>query len=313
MALLCAVAVGLLVPLSSGVRSVLGGVSTGAIVVLFFLYGARLPTGQVLAGVRNLRLQGAVLAMTFVFFPLLGLLVSTAFGPVLGNELSLGVLYLCLLPSTIQSSVVMTGIAGGNTAAAITAATLSNVLGMAVTPVYVLLFAGVSGVASTGSPRSVLWMLLAPFLVGQLLQRLLGGWLRAHRPFTTAWDRSTIVLVVLVAVSGATARGVWQLVELAHLAVLALVSVGVLAVALICSWWWGRGLRLPWGDRVTLLMCGSQKSLATGMPMLAALFPATVAGPVAVPVIVFHQLQLLVTSVLARQLARRRVADNPGW
>lgn len=304
-ALLAMLAIGLLVPIPDAVRAALDICSDVAIVMLFFLYGARLATREVLSGLRNVRLQGTALATTFVLFPLLGLAASTLAQPLLGETLAQGVLYVSLLPSTVQSSVALVGVARGNVAGAITSATISNLLGMLVTPLLVLWLMHTSGSTGAGGIRSVLLLLLLPFVVGQLAQPLIGGYVRSKKRLTTIWDRGTIMLVVLVAVSTATASGVWSTVSPATLVGVLVVSGAMLAVAFAATWWGGRALGLGIEDRVALLMCGSQKSLATGLPMLAALFPAAIAGPIAVPVIVFHQLQLVLSSVIARRLARR--------
>ena len=309
--LLSMLAIGLLVPIPAGVLGVLDIASDVAIVVLFLLYGARLGTRDVLAGLRNVKLQGSALLVTFVLFPLVGLALSTLAEPVLGRTLAMGVLYVSLLPSTVQSSVALVGVARGNVAGAITAATISNVLGMVLTPMLVLVLMHTSSSTGSGGLRSVLLLLLAPFVLGQLVQPLIGRYVRAHKKVTTLWDRGTILLVVLVAVATATAAGVWSTVSAWTLAGVIAVSAVMLAVALGATWFGGRALGLPIEDRIALLMCGSQKSLATGMPMLGALFPAAVAGPIAVPVIVFHQLQLIVSSALARRLARRPEEPEP--
>lgn len=303
--LLSMLLIGLLVPIPAGLLNVLDVVSDIAIVILFLLYGARLGTRDVLAGLRNVRLQGTTLLVTFVLFPLVGLGLSTAAEPLLGETLARGVLYVSLLPSTVQSCVALVGVARGNVAGAITAATISNVLGMVLTPLLVLLLMHTSGSTGSGGLRAVLLLLLAPFVVGQLLQPLIGRFVRARKRLTTLWDRGTILLVVLVAVATATAGGVWSTVSAGSLVGVILVSAVMLSIALAATWFGGRALGLPIGDRIALLMCGSQKSLATGMPMLGALFPAAIAGPIAVPVIVFHQLQLIVSSAIARRLARR--------
>lgn len=303
-AIVGALVVGLLVPVPDAVREGLGVASTVAIVVLFLLYGARMPTRDVLAGLRHVRLQGGVLGATFVLFPLLGLAVATLAQPVLGAPLAAGVLYVSLLPSTVQSSVALVGVARGNVAGAITAATISSVLGMALTPALVLVFMGATGDVGLGGLRSVLLQLLLPFVVGQLLQPLVGGWVRAHKRLTQLWDRGTILLVVLVAVLTATADGVWDAVSVPALLGVLGASAVLLTVVLLGTWFGGRVLGLAAPDRAVLLVCGSTKSLATGLPMLGALFPAAVAGPIAVPVILFHQLQLITCAVIARRLGR---------
>lgn len=307
--------VGLLVPVPDGVRDVTGAAGDVAVVLLFLLYGARLSTRDVLRGLRDWRLQGGILAATFVLFPVLAWVAALLSEPFLGAGLAAGVLYLGLLPSTVQSSVAFTSVARGDVAGAICGATVSNTLGMVLTPLLALwLMTGggasgdAGGLASVGlgGIGGVLLQLLLPFAVGQVLQRWVGDWVRAHRPLTLAVDRGTILLIVFSAVADASAEGVWDGMSPWVVVALLGVSAVLLAVMLAATWWGGRGLGLDDERRVALLMCGSKKSLATGLPMAIALFPAAAVGTIAVPVIVFHQLQLVVCSVIARRLALRR-------
>lgn len=303
---------GLVVPVAPGVQRVVDGAADVAVTVLFLVYGMRLSTREVWAGLRNWRLQGGILASTYVVFPLLGLLVAWAVTPLVGGPLAAGLLYLSLLPSTVQSSVAFTSVARGNVAGAICGATVSNVLGMVLTPLLVLWL--MSGTGATGGDtaghgldglQTVLLQLLLPFVVGQLLQPLAGSWIRARRWLTLGVDRGTILIVVFSAVAAASSAGVWGGISAWTIVALLVVSALWLAVMLGLTWWGGAALRLPVEDRVALLMCGSKKSLATGLPMASVLFPVAVAGVIAVPVIVFHQLQLVVCAVLARRLALR--------
>ncbi|MCB7136578.1 bile acid:sodium symporter family protein [Cellulosimicrobium marinum] len=312
--LLVVLVLGLVVPVGADAQRVVDVVADVAVTVLFLVYGMRLSTGEVWAGLRNWRLQGGILASTYVVFPLLGILTAWAVAPVVGDDLAVGVLFLALLPSTVQSSVAFTSVARGNVAGAICGATVSNVLGMVITPLLVLwLLSDVAGGAGEpggatgglGGLRTVLLQLLLPFVVGQLLQPWVGSWVRARRWLTLGVDRGTILVVVFGAVAAATSAGVWSSVSGWAIVALLGVSALLLAVMLALTWWGGAALRLPVEDRVALLMCGSKKSLATGLPMASVLFPVAVAGVVAVPVIVFHQLQLVVCAVLARRLALR--------
>lgn len=310
-ALVGVLVLGMVVPIGPDVQRVADVVADVAVTVLFGVYGMRLSTGEVWAGLRNWRLQGGILAATYVVFPVLGLVVAWAVTPLVGAPLAAGMLYLALLPSTVQSSVAFTSVARGNVAGAICGATVSNVLGMVLTPLLVLwLMSGADGVAAGasggfGGLRTVLLQLLAPFVVGQLLQPWVGERVRARRRLTQAVDRGTILVVVFSAVAAASAAGVWA--DISAWAVVALLAVSalLLGVMLAVTWWGGAALRLPVEDRVALLMCGSKKSLATGLPMASVLFPVAAAGVIAVPVILFHQLQLVVCAVLARRLAQR--------
>ena len=309
-ALVATMVLGLVVPVPAGAQRVVDAVADVAVAVLFLVYGMRLSTTEVWAGLKNVRLQGGILASTYVVFPLVGLAVSWAVTPLVGAPLAAGILFLSLLPSTVQSSVAFTSVARGNIAGAICGATVSNVVGMVVTPLLVLWFMSSSGATGGLSGlRDVLVHLLAPFVVGQLLQPFVGRWIRARRWLTLSVDRGTILIVVFGAVAAATSAGVWAGISAWTIVALVGISALILVVMLAVTWWGGAGLRLGVEDRIALLMCGSKKSLATGLPMAAVLFPVAVAGTVAVPVIVFHQLQLIVCAVLARRLATRPA----GW
>ncbi|MCL2424433.1 MAG: bile acid:sodium symporter [Micrococcales bacterium] len=278
---------------------------TAAVVVLFFGYGVRTSRTELYDAVRAWRLQVGVLAATFVVFPVLG--VAAHLVPGLG-DLSAGVLYLALLPSTVQSSVVLTSVARGNVAGAVTAATASNILGIAATPALVAVLMGRSGGLGPGALVGVVTHLVVPFVAGQVAGRWWAPWVKAHPRLTQVTDRGTVVLVAYVSVSAATVSGAWTSMTPGHLVVLVTVCAVLLAAMLAATWYAGAWLGLDRPDRITLLMCGSKKSLATGLPMASVLFTPAVAASVALPVIVFHQLQLAVCAVLARRLAMQTLA-----
>jgi sodium/bile acid cotransporter 7 len=296
---LSALVLGLLLPATGVAAEVARTARTAAIVLLFFLYGGRMVTREVWDGLRNVRLQGRMLAATYVVFPVLGLLVQLV--PGLEPEAKRGLLFLCLLPSTVQASVVFTSVARGNVAGALTGATISNLVGIVLTPLLVGLLLVHTG--GTADATDIVVQLLLPFAIGQLVQPWIGPWLRGHARVTRTTDRSAIALVAYVSVSEATSSGAWDHVTVGALAALAGVSALLLAAMLAITWAGGRGMVV--GDRVALLMVGSKKSLATGLPMAAVLFTPALAASVTLPVIVFHQLQLATCAVLARRLAAR--------
>ncbi|MBB2923998.1 bile acid:sodium symporter family protein [Cellulomonas cellasea] len=294
---------GLVLPADGVAADVLGTVKTAAIVVLFFLYGARMATREVWDGLRAWKLQGSMLASTYLVFPLLGLAIQLLPDAVLADELKTGLLFLSVLPSTIQSSVVFTSIARGNVAGAICGATVSNVLGIVLTPLFVAVLLSRTGGPLGGSAAATLLQLLVPFVVGQAVQPWIGRWVRAHRPLTLVTDRAAILLVAYASVSEAQVSGAWDGITWVSLVVLLVVCAVLLAVMLATTWGVGGRIGLNRPDRIALLMCGSKKSLATGLPMASVLFSPVVAASVALPVIVFHQLQLATCAVIARRLA----------
>ncbi|MGO4462834.1 bile acid:sodium symporter family protein [Streptomyces sp. M-16] len=304
LALLATVGLAALLPARGAAATVADGASTGAVALLFFLYGARLSTREALDGLRHWRLHVTVLACTFVLFPLLGLAARGLVPTLLTQPLYSGLLFLCLVPSTVQSSIAFTSIARGNVPAAICAGSFSSLAGIVLTP---LLAAGLLGADAGGfSPDSLLKIvvqLLLPFLIGQVLRRWVGGFLVRRKKVLGYVDRGSILLVVYAAFSAGMAAGVWHRVSLPRLGALLAVEAVLLAVMLLVTWY-GAG-RLGFGreDRIAIQFAGSKKSLAAGLPMASVLFGAQ-AGLAVLPLMLFHQMQLMVCAVLARRRAR---------
>ncbi len=304
LAILATVGLALLLPARGAVAGGLSHVTTGAIAVLFLLYGARLSTRAALDGARHWRLHLTILLATFAVFPLLGLAAQAAAGPLLTPELAKGLLFLCLLPSTVQSSIAFTSIAGGNVAGAVCAASFSSLLGIVLTPLLATLLLGGGAVrVDPGSVLTLVLQLLLPFLLGQFSRRWTAGWIAAHRPALTLVDRGSILLVVYSAFSEGVVGGVWHTVSAVQLLVLAAFCVAVLAAALALTDQAGRRLRFSRADRIAIVLCGSKKSLASGLPMAAVLFAPHDVALMVLPLMLFHQIQLMVCTVLARRWA----------
>lgn len=273
------------------------------IVLLFFLHGAKLSRDAIVAGMRNWRLHLAVFLSTYALFPLLGL----GFGhlPLLTPSIAMGVLFLTLLPSTVQSSIAFTAMARGNVAAAVCSASFSNLIGIVLTPALVaLLMQGSQGMGgvSFSAIEKIVMQLLVPFVAGHLLRPWIGGWVARNKKLVTLVDRGSILLVVYTAFGAAVVEGLWKKVSGVDLAILCLVCSVILAVVLTATWFAAKAMKLPREDAVVLLFCGSKKSLASGVPMAGVLFPPAQIGIVLLPVMLFHQLQLIVCAILARRL-----------
>ncbi|MFE8582768.1 bile acid:sodium symporter family protein [Sphingomonas sp. NCPPB 2930] len=292
----------LLPPRGVGVR-VFDLAADTAIVALFFVHGAKLSRSALLAGARHWRLHAAILATSFVLFPLLGLAIAGSGLP--SPSLATGLLFLTLLPSTVQSSIAFTAIARGNVAAAVCSASLSNLLGIAVTPALAaLLLPGTGGVElSFGSVRAIVLQLLVPFAAGHMLRPWIGAWIAARKRLVTTLDRGSILLVVYTAFGAAVSQGLWSQVGALELAELVGWCALLLTVVLVLTGVMARAMKLAPEDAVVMRFCGSKKSLATGVPMAGVLFPPAQVGVVLLPVMVFHQLQLIACAFLARRLA----------
>ncbi|MFD6415249.1 bile acid:sodium symporter family protein [Streptomyces sp. NPDC060194] len=301
--LLGTVAVAALLPARGTVADVASWASTGAVALLFFLYGARLSTREAVDGLKHWRLHLTVLACTFVVFPLLGLAARGLVPWLLTPALYGGLLFLCLVPSTIQSSIAFTSIARGNVPAAICAGSFSSLAGIVVTPVLAALLIGGAAGFSADSLLKIVLQLLAPFVAGQLLRRWVGGFVTRHRKVLGLVDRGSILLVVYTAFSLGMVEGVWSQVTPLRLLALLGVEAVLLALMLSLTWYGAKRLGFPRGDRVAIQFAGSKKSLAAGLPMATVLFGAH-ASLAVLPLMLFHQMQLMVCSVLAARRAR---------
>ncbi|MER7701422.1 bile acid:sodium symporter family protein [Kitasatospora sp. NPDC097605] len=280
-----------------------------AVGLLFFLYGARLSTRETLAGLRHLRLHGLVLASTFVLFPVLGSAVAVLASGPLPEQLRTGVLFLCLVPSTVQSSVALTGAARGNVPAAICAGTYSSLVGLVLTPLLAAWLLGARAVLSADGLLRIFAQLLAPFVLGQLLRPWIGGFLGRHRRVLAPVDRGSILLVVYTAFSGAVAQGVWSTVTPAALLGLGIALPALLASTLLTVRLGARLLGLDRASGIAAVLCGSQKSLAAGLPMATVLFGAQ-AGLLVLPLMLYHQLQLVAGALLAARWSRAAAGEE---
>lgn len=280
-----------------------------AVALLFFLYGARLSADQTLQGIRHWKLHSLVLAFTYLMFPVLGVAASFAARPVLGPELAAGLLFLCLLPSTVQSSVAFTSIAHGNMAASIVAASISNLLGVLLTPLLVMLTMGAAAGINLGTIRSLFLQLVLPFVIGQLLHRWLGGFLARNKKILSRLDRGAILLVVYSAFSAGMRGDMFAKISGTHLVALLLACCVLLAIVIAATMIISKALGFSWFDRTAIIFAGSKKSMASGLPMAQVIFPAATVGILVLPLMVFHQIQLIVCAQLARRWSK--IEDAP--
>jgi solute carrier family 10 (sodium/bile acid cotransporter), member 7 len=277
-----------------------------AIALLFFLHGARLPREAIIAGIGHWRLQLSILCSTFILFPILGFLLSRLLPGILPTEEWLGVMFVCTLPSTVQSSIAFTSIARGNVAAAICAATASNMFGIVLTPILVTAVLQVHGAEmSLDQVWKILLQLVAPFVAGNLLRPWLASWAQRNKKLLSITDRGSILLIVYAAFSEAVVEGIWHKFPPVSLFILIAVNALLLGIVLATTAFGSRALGFNKEDEIAIVFCGSKKSLTTGIPMANVLFGATTAGIIVLPLMLFHQMQLMACAVLARRYAMR--------
>ncbi len=313
LALLCTVLLASLLPMHGAAAMVLDDVTDVAIAALFFLHGARLPRESIVAGMLHWRLHLTILACTFVLFPLLGLLFKPLDGWLLTPELYIGVLFLCALPSTVQSSIAFTSMARGNVPAAVCSASLSSILGVFLTPLLLALLACTEG--GMHNPvqaiASIMLQLLVPFLAGHLLRPWIAGWVERQRALLRYTDQATILLVVYSAFGEAVSEGLWSKTPLLSLFTVAIVAAVLLGIAMPLIRFIARRLGFNREDEITILFCGSKKSLATGVPIAKVLFAGGSLGAIVLPIMIYHQIQLIVCAMIAQRYARDPIAPAP--
>ncbi|WP_430363172.1 bile acid:sodium symporter family protein [Trinickia sp. NRRL B-1857] len=313
LALIGTVVLASLLPCKGGTAVAVNWVTNIAIGLLFFLHGAKLSREAVVAGATHWRLHALVLLSTFVMFPLLGLAMKPLAAPFVTPALYTGILFLCTLPSTVQSSIAFTSIARGNVPAAVCSASASSLIGIFLTPVLVSIVV-TNHAATTGSGwhtvGAIVMQLLVPFVAGQLLRPVIGPWIDRNRAVLRFVDQGSILLVVYTAFSEAVNEGLWHHLPIAALAGLVFVNALLLAAALGITAFASKRLGFNREDQITIIFCGSKKSLASGIPMAKVIFASHAVGAVVLPLMLFHQMQLMVCAALAQRWATRDAREQ---
>lgn len=283
------------------------------VALIFFLHGLVLSFAALRSGALNWRLHLLVQLCTFGLFPLIGLLLRGVFAGHVSPELNLGLFYLCALPSTVSSSVAMTAAARGNVAGAVFNATLSSLLGVILTPVWIAVVMKTSGHTQPLGPvilDLVRWLVL-PLIAGQLLRSWLGDWAARHKAKINVVDRVTILLLVYTSFCDSFREGVWSGHGVGQIILVVVLSALVFALVMLVMAAVSRTLALDRGDRIAAMFCGSKKTLASGVPMAKLIFAGHPAiGVILLPIMVYHPLQLVICGFLAQRWGRQG-EDSP--
>jgi sodium/bile acid cotransporter 7 len=307
-AILTMVAIASLLPARGQVAVGFDWLTKIVIAILFFLHGAKLSREAVMTGLGHWRFHLVVLVSTFVLFPILGYAATFLPPAILPTTLSAGVLFLCCLPSTVQSSIAFTSVARGNVAAAVVSASASNLFGIVLTPLIagLLMSHAHGGGFSVSAIWSVVVQLLLPFVAGQIARIWIAGWAARSKQLLGLFDRGTILLVVYSAFSEAVIRGLWRQVSIVDLTKLLIACLVILGLVLLATAWSARTLGFAKEDEIAIVFCGSKKSLASGVPMAGILFPGASVGLMILPLMLFHQVQLMACAVIAQRYHDRR-------
>jgi sodium/bile acid cotransporter 7 len=312
LAIILTVALASFLPARGDAAVVADWATTSAVAFLFFLHGAQLSPQAALAGARHWRLHTVVFLSTYVLFPLIGVTAHALLPNLLPEPLWAGVLLVTILPSTIQASIAFTSVAGGNVPAALCSASVSNLIGIALTPLLAGVVLSSRGVSLSGDTAiDVVSEMLVPFIAGQLMRPWIGAFIKRHARPLKLVDYGSILLIVYSAFSHGVVNGIWHQVDIDQLLVVVVVNAALLGTVMTFLTFISRRLGFSTADEITIVFCGSKKSLASGLPIANVLFAGHV-GLIILPIMLFHQFQLMVCATLAKRYAAVRLAEDLG-
>ena len=295
-------------PVSGSAAHFFNVITTIAIAILFFLHGAKLSREAIVQGIMHWKFHVLVFAFTFAVFPILGLLAKPVLLPMLGQELYWGFLFMCFLPSTVQSSIAFTSVAKGNVASAVCSASFSNIIGMFITPILVSVF--ILGKSEhefdpTSSIIQITLLLLLPFVLGQLFRPLVYPHMIKVPRLVKSFDQGSILMVVYGAFSSAVVAGLWNEVSWQTLLLLVLVCSVFLTVIMLLAYYLPKVFGFNRKDQIAIFFCSSKKTLASGVPMAQILFIGQPLGMIVLPIMIFHQIQLMVCGIIANRWSKQ--------
>ncbi|MHA3890672.1 bile acid:sodium symporter family protein [Acinetobacter sp. GXMZU3951] len=299
-------------PVSGSAAHFFNVITTVAIAILFFLHGAKLSREAIVQGIMHWKFHVVVFLFTFAVFPILGLLAKPLLLPLLGQELYWGFLFMCFLPSTVQSSIAFTSVAKGNVASAVCSASFSNIIGMFITPVLVSVFIlGKSQHAfdPTSSIIQITLLLLLPFVLGQLLRPLVYPHMLKVPRLVKSFDQGTILMVVYGAFSSAVVAGLWHEVSASTLLILVVACSVFLTLIMLLAYYVPKMLGFERKDQIAIFFCSSKKTLASGVPMAQILFIGQPLGMIVLPIMIFHQIQLMVCGIIANRWSKQNTDE----
>ena len=294
-------------------------IASFGISLIFFFYGLKLSTQAIRSGLKNWKLHVVVQASTFILFPLIVVLFYPLVKDTNNEMLWLSMLFLAALPSTVSSSVVMVSLAKGNIPAAIFNASISGIIGIIITPLWMTSFIQETEIAYDFSAiyAQLAMEILLPLILGLLLRKYLGAFARKHSRSLSLFDKTIILLIIYKSFVHSFEEGVFTSVSILDLLLMTGLVIALFFLVYFVTGWIGKRLQFNREDRITAQFCGTKKSLVHGTVFSEALFGQTsIMGLMLLPLMLFHAIQILIISVLATKMGdketERQVAEARG-
>ncbi|WKX77437.1 bile acid:sodium symporter family protein [Zobellia laminariae] len=287
-------------------------ISAIGISLIFFFYGLKLSPTKLKAGIKNWKLHLLVQGSTFLMFPLLILI----FRPFIQNEAQetiwLAFFFLAALPSTVSSSVVMVSMAKGNIPAAIFNASISGIIGVVLTPLWMGLFvqSAQTDFDFTDIYIKLFVQIILPVVVGILLQRFLGEFAHKHNKRLTLFDKSVILLIIYKSFAESFEGDIFSTVSVLDLLMLFVAVLILFGVVFSLTGFLAKQMRFNTADQITAQFCGTKKSLVHGTVFSKIIFGNLASiGIILLPLMIFHAIQLLIISTVASRMSRKNIIE----
>ncbi|WP_113923157.1 bile acid:sodium symporter family protein [Cognataquiflexum aquatile] len=272
--------------------------------VIFFFYGVKLSPEKLKQGLSNWKLHILVQSTTFLIFPMVVLLLYAVWGDE-ANLFWIGTFYLAALPSTVSSSVVMVSIAGGNLPAAIFNASISSMVGIFITPLWMDLMLPETAVDFdlTDTIIKLSFQVLVPVILGLFVHKYLVKYVNKHQTALKNFDQAIILLIIFTAFAESFSENMFDGHSASELILLGVLMLVFFLLMMGLMYLLSKALKFSREDMITVIFCGSKKSLVQGAVMGRVMFPDPVVfGVMLLPLMVYHALQLMVGSAIAQKL-----------
>ena len=283
-------------------------ISTIGIFLIFFFYGLKLSPNKLKAGLKNWKLHILVQLATFLIFPLIVIVFKPLFSSENSALIWLAFFFIAALPSTVSSSVVMVSIAKGNIPAAIFNASISGIIGVVITPLWMGLFLNneQADFDFTSIYTKLIVQIILPVILGVLLQRYFGAFAQKHSAKLTMFDKSIILLIIYKSFAESFYEGVFSSVSLLDLFGLLIAVISLFFVVYYLIGFIAKRLHFSLEDRITAQFCGTKKSLVHGTVFSKILFGNMLSlGIILLPLMLFHATQIVIVSFIASKLSKR--------
>jgi len=289
-------------------------VSNFGIALILFLQGLSMPLEKVRSGAGNWQLHVIIQVFTFVIFPIVGLGFQLLLPHIWADEpeaIKQGFLYLCVLPSTVSTSVVLTSVAGGNTAAAILSAAFSNIVGVILTPLLVSFLMHATGHSGPIGPLliQITMLTLLPFTVGAILRHFVQHWVDANKRWINPISNGVILFIVYTAFCDSVIEKIWDKYGVVLTVEVLLIVVFLFGTISLLIYLTSRVARLNREDSIAVYFCSVKKTLAMGVPLAILIFGSRAdLSLILLPIMFYHPFQLFVNGLLANRWARGKVS-----